>query len=131
MARVTETEVKAIMTSQTEALPSDISAFITAISQFRSEFEIEARHEEYSITPVSDIISTVETVNLICAFITVSKPSDLLDLAVKNGIIKQNGDWYSYNNKKIGQGRESIKQKLQNSDDLFDKIRTEVLTKVK
>jgi hypothetical protein len=51
------------------------SAFITAITHFRTEIESSPESEEYAIMPVSDIIRTVATRNLICAFITVASPS--------------------------------------------------------
>ena len=50
-----------------------ISAFITAISQFRSEFDVTER--EWQVTPISDIIMAVKTQNLICAFITMGTPT--------------------------------------------------------
>ncbi|MFW9931065.1 MAG: hypothetical protein ACFFDR_00200 [Candidatus Thorarchaeota archaeon] len=50
-----------------------ISAFITAISQFRSEFDVTEK--EWQITPISDIIMAVKTQNLVCAFITMGTPT--------------------------------------------------------
>ena len=50
-----------------------ISAFITAISQFRSEFDVDQK--EWVITPISDIIMAVRTQNLVCAFITMGPPT--------------------------------------------------------
>ncbi|MFW9954352.1 MAG: hypothetical protein ACFFD3_07350, partial [Candidatus Thorarchaeota archaeon] len=50
-----------------------ISAFITAISQFRREFDVDQK--EWVITPISDIIMAVRTQNLVCAFITLGSPT--------------------------------------------------------
>jgi hypothetical protein len=50
-----------------------ISAFITAISQFRDEFDVDQREGE--ILPISDIIRAIRTRNLICAFITSRAPT--------------------------------------------------------
>ncbi len=50
-----------------------VSGFITAITNFRTEFKVD--QEEGAITPISDIIRTVATENLICAFISLSSPS--------------------------------------------------------
>ena len=50
-----------------------ISGFITAITNFRTEFKVD--QEEGALTPISDIIRTVATENLICAFISLSAPS--------------------------------------------------------
>ncbi len=52
-----------------------LSAFITAIMHFRSEFETSENNDEYHILPISDIIRAVSTPNLLCAFITVSSAS--------------------------------------------------------
>ena len=52
-----------------------VSAFISAITHFRSEFGMDESHWEYEVIPISDIISAVATRNLICAFLTVTAPS--------------------------------------------------------
>jgi len=52
-----------------------ISAFITAITHFRSEFEMDEKHWEFNVIPISDIISAVPTRSLIVAFITIRPPS--------------------------------------------------------
>ena len=52
-----------------------LSAFITAIMHFRSEFDNIEESGEYRILPISDIIRAIPTSNLICAFITLSSAS--------------------------------------------------------
>jgi recombination protein RecA len=42
----------------------------------------------------------------------ISKEGDLLDLAVAKNIIEKSGAWYSYNNERIGQGRENARRFL-------------------
>lgn len=42
----------------------------------------------------------------------VSKVGDLLDLAVELELVEKSGAWYSYNNERIGQGRENAKRFL-------------------
>jgi len=39
----------------------------------------------------------------------ISKAGDLLDLAVEQNIVEKSGAWYSYNDERIGQGRENSK----------------------
>jgi len=56
-----------------------MSAFITAITHFRTEFEVEAPHWEFGVVPISDIISIVPTRNLLCAFIVGVKPTMTLE----------------------------------------------------
>jgi hypothetical protein len=52
-----------------------ISAFITAITTFRGEFDIETTTEEWGLIPISDIVRVISTNKLICAFITTGNPS--------------------------------------------------------
>ena len=52
-----------------------ISAFITAITSFRGEFDIETSSEEWGLIPISDIVRVVSTNKLVCAFITTGNPS--------------------------------------------------------
>jgi len=52
---------------------SILSGFIAAITQFRSGFEVDLK--EWQIVPTSDIVRTVSTQNLICAFITLGSPT--------------------------------------------------------
>jgi hypothetical protein len=54
-----------------------ISAFITAITNFRGEFDIErSEEEEWALVPISDIVRVIATRSLYCAFITVARPSE-------------------------------------------------------
>ncbi len=59
----------------------------------------------------------------------ISKVGDLLDLAVKDNIVEKSGAWYSYQNGKIGQGREAAKETLKTNPEIFQSIQREVLTK--
>ncbi len=52
----------------------------------------------------------------------ISVAGDLLDLAVKYGLIQKSGAWYAYQDEKIGQGREAAKQYLKDHADLMKKL---------
>ncbi len=52
-----------------------LSAFISAISHFRSEFGLEEVNS-YSAIPISDVVRVVPTENLLCATVTLTPPSD-------------------------------------------------------
>ena len=52
----------------------------------------------------------------------ISKVGDLLDIASDIDIVKKSGAWYSYNETKIGQGRENVKKFLQDNPDLIKEI---------
>ncbi len=61
----------------------------------------------------------------------ISREGELVDLAVKYGVIQKSGSWFSYDSKKIGQGKESVKE-LFASDEAFAKdIETKVLDAIK
>ena len=48
----------------------------------------------------------------------------LIDLAVEKNIIEKKGSWFSFNNKKLGQGKESVREELKkNSNSYFTKYR--------
>ena len=57
----------------------------------------------------------------------ISFEGDILDLAVKGDIVQKMGSWFSYNDMKIGQGRENAKQFLMDNND----VRKEIITHVK
>ena len=59
----------------------------------------------------------------------ISKEGDLLDVAANEGIVEKAGAWYSYNNAKLGQGREASKEMLKNNPELMNEIRQKVLSK--
>jgi len=52
-----------------------LSAFISAIMHFRAEFDKRREKDDYIIIPISDIVRSVPTQNLICAFITITSAS--------------------------------------------------------
>jgi len=50
----------------------------------------------------------------------ISSEGDVLDLAVKDGLVDKSGAWYEYEGTKIGQGREAAKQFLRDNTKVFD-----------
>lgn len=59
----------------------------------------------------------------------ISRVGDVLDIAVEDNIINKAGAWFSYNNEKIGQGRENAKIYLEENPDIFDEIESKVREK--
>ena len=59
----------------------------------------------------------------------ISREGEIVDLAVEFDIIKKSGSWYSYNDTKLGQGRESVVQILKDNPDLHGEIRMKVMEK--
>ncbi|MFI3305421.1 MAG: recombinase RecA [Rikenellaceae bacterium] len=56
----------------------------------------------------------------------ISKVGEVVDLGVDYGVLKKAGSWYSYGDKKIGQGRDSVKSLLQENLELRDEIESKV-----
>lgn len=56
----------------------------------------------------------------------ISKEAEILDLAVKYDIINKSGSWFSYNDEKLGQGRENIKQYLRENPNLLEEIHQKI-----
>jgi recombination protein RecA len=52
----------------------------------------------------------------------ISTAGDLIDLAVKHGLVAKSGAWYAYNDEKIGQGREAAKQYLKDHAELMKSL---------
>jgi len=52
----------------------------------------------------------------------VSHAGELIDLGVKEGLINKAGSWYSYQNDKIGQGKENVKTYLNDNPDIAETI---------
>ncbi len=52
----------------------------------------------------------------------ISKEGDLLDIAVEKNIIEKSGAWYSYNNERIGQGRENARRFLLENPEIAGKL---------
>lgn len=57
----------------------------------------------------------------------ISLSGDVLDTAVELKIVDKAGSWYSYNGERIGQGRENVKDFLENNSAMLEEIRLKVL----
>ncbi|MBQ7653150.1 MAG: recombinase RecA [Clostridia bacterium] len=52
----------------------------------------------------------------------ISKEGSIVDLAIEQGIIEKKGSWISYNDEKIGQGRDKVVAYLKENTELRDEI---------
>ncbi|MBO4861939.1 MAG: recombinase RecA [Firmicutes bacterium] len=59
----------------------------------------------------------------------ISRSGDILDCAVAAGIIEKSGAWYSYKSERIGQGRENVKQYLEDRPQLMDDLEAQIKEK--
>ncbi|MFO0781815.1 MAG: recombinase RecA [Candidatus Saccharimonadales bacterium] len=56
----------------------------------------------------------------------ISRSGDILDLAAASDIVEKSGAWYSYNDAKIGQGREATKKYLEENPKVMDELAKKV-----
>ena len=56
----------------------------------------------------------------------ISKMGEIIDLGVDYEIIRKSGSWFSYGDKKIGQGRDAVKEALKNDPALMEEIELRV-----
>ena len=56
-----------------------------------------------------------------------SASGSIVDAAVEIGLIEKSGAWFSYNDEKIGQGREAAKVWLEGHPDVMYSLRDEII----
>jgi recombination protein RecA len=56
----------------------------------------------------------------------ISKTGEILDLGVIYGIIKKSGSWFSYNETKLGQGRDAVKTVIKDNPELSEELETKI-----
>lgn len=60
----------------------------------------------------------------------ISRTGEVLDLAVDLDIIKKSGSWFSYEGQRLGQGRDNIKELLQNTPETMKEIEEKIKKKL-
>ncbi len=60
----------------------------------------------------------------------ISKTGEIVDLGVEYGIVKKSGSWFSYEDTKIGQGRDAVKQVLADNPELAEEIEQKIKEKL-
>jgi recombination protein RecA len=56
----------------------------------------------------------------------ISKYGELVDLGVKMDIIQKAGSWYSYDEERIGQGRDAVIELLKTNQDIAQKLERKI-----
>lgn len=56
----------------------------------------------------------------------ISKVGEILDIAVDYEIIKKSGSWFSYQDTKLGQGRDAVKNVIKDNPDLMDELEEKI-----
>lgn len=61
----------------------------------------------------------------------ISQLGEIVDLGVDFEIIKKSGSWFSYNDTKLGQGRDAVKQIIKDNPELYDELKTKIFEALK
>ncbi|MBT8268013.1 MAG: recombinase RecA [Flavobacteriaceae bacterium] len=56
----------------------------------------------------------------------ISKVGEILDIAVDHDIIKKSGSWFSYQDTKLGQGRDAVKALIKDNPELMDELEQKI-----
>jgi len=56
----------------------------------------------------------------------ISKVGEVLDIAVEHEIIKKSGSWFSYDDTKLGQGRDAVKSIIKDNPELLDELEEKI-----
>jgi len=56
----------------------------------------------------------------------VSKVGEILDVAVEHEIVKKSGSWFSYDDTKLGQGRDAVKNMIKDNPELMDELEEKI-----
>ena len=56
----------------------------------------------------------------------ISKVGEIIDLGVDFEIVKKSGSWFSYDDTKLGQGRDAVKQMISDNPELCEEIENKI-----
>ncbi len=57
----------------------------------------------------------------------ISYHSDLINMGLRDGVVKQKGSWLQYGTKQLGQGMENARQFLEENEDLAEQLKQDIL----
>jgi len=60
----------------------------------------------------------------------ISKVGEIIDIGVELDVIKKSGSWFSYNDTKLGQGRDSVKDLLLDNPELMEELEKKIKEKI-
>jgi recombination protein RecA len=60
----------------------------------------------------------------------ISRAGEVLDLAVEHGIIQKSGSWFSYEGTKLGQGRDTVKDLIEDNAEMQKEIEAKLKDKL-
>ncbi len=60
----------------------------------------------------------------------ISKSGEIVDLGVELNVIQKSGSWFSYSGNKLGQGRDAVKQIIEDNPELMDELEKKIKAKI-
>ena len=57
----------------------------------------------------------------------ISRAGEIIDLGVEKGVIKKSGSWFSYDDTKLGQGRDAAKKCIQDNPELAEELEAKIM----
>lgn len=60
----------------------------------------------------------------------ISKVGEIIDMGVEMGIVQKSGSWFSYDTTRLGQGRDAVKQLLQDNPELAKELEGKIRAKI-
>ncbi|MBV6645341.1 MAG: recombinase RecA [Cyclobacteriaceae bacterium] len=60
----------------------------------------------------------------------ISKSGEIIDLGVELDIVQKSGSWFSYDGNKLGQGRDAVKQLVEDNPELMEELETKIKAKI-
>ena len=61
----------------------------------------------------------------------ISKNGEIIDIGVDYEIIKKSGSWFSYQDTKLGQGRDAVKSLLNDNPELMEELEEKIKEAIK
>lgn len=60
----------------------------------------------------------------------ISKVGEVLDIGSELGVVKKSGSWYSYDDSRLGQGRDAVKEILKDNPELMEEIEEKIKAEI-
>jgi recombination protein RecA len=60
----------------------------------------------------------------------ISKSGEIVDIGVELNVIQKSGSWFSYNGNKLGQGRDAVKQLIEDNPELMEDLEKKIKEKL-
>jgi recombination protein RecA len=60
----------------------------------------------------------------------ISKAGEIIDLGVELNVVQKAGSWFSYGGNKLGQGRDAVKQLIEDNPELMEELERKIKQKI-